>query len=70
MIKQLLVLTLFGTLAEHRALGQHTKQQVFTADIDRFWVAYDSMRTTTDSLRQLSYLNRLYLAPGTPACGR
>ncbi|MBC8083406.1 MAG: hypothetical protein H7Z21_09355 [Hymenobacter sp.] len=41
-------------------------QRVFTTDLDHFWTAYDSMRTTTDSLRQLRYLNRLYISKGSP----
>jgi hypothetical protein len=48
------------------AVAQPQKQQVFYSDIDNFWVAYDSMRTTSDSLRQLRYLQRLYIAKGTP----
>ncbi|WP_141106550.1 hypothetical protein [Hymenobacter gelipurpurascens] len=37
----------------HTALGQSaTKQMVFTENIDRFWVAYDSIRTTTDRAKQ------------------
>ncbi|GGG43422.1 DUF2268 domain-containing putative Zn-dependent protease [Hymenobacter glacieicola] len=66
MLKHLLTFCFLGLLAGHQVLGQQTKQRVFTSDIDRFWVAYDSMRTTTDSLRQLSYLNRIYIEPGTP----
>jgi hypothetical protein len=49
-----------------RAVAQTQKPQVFFSDIDNFWVAYDSIRSTTDSLRQLQYLNRLYLAKATP----
>lgn len=48
------------------AFGQRSKQKVFFSDIDNFWVAYDSIRTTSDSLRQLQYLHRLYIAKGTP----
>lgn len=48
------------------AAGQDTKnQQVFTSDIDNFWRAYDSCRTTTDSLKQLHYIQTLYIAKGT-----
>ncbi|HEX8504363.1 MAG TPA: hypothetical protein VF630_03265 [Hymenobacter sp.] len=39
--------------------------RVFTSDLDHFWTAYDSIRSTRDSLRQLRYLNRLYLAKGS-----
>jgi hypothetical protein len=61
----LLLLSLFAATA---ALAQQPapKPQVFFSDLDNFWVAYDSIRTTSDSLRQLGYLNRLYLAKATP----
>lgn len=64
MKKSSLLLTLFllSTLA---VFGQRRRQQVFFSDIDHFWVAYDSIRTTTDSLKQLRYLNSLYLQQGT-----
>jgi len=47
-------------------LGQQPRQQVLYSDIDNFWLAYDSIRTTTDSLRQLHYIQRLYIDKGTP----
>lgn len=51
------------------ALGQSTKaqgqQKVFTEDIDRFWKAFDSVRTTTDSARQVNYIQTLYIDKGT-----
>ncbi|GAA4033534.1 hypothetical protein GCM10022409_17270 [Hymenobacter glaciei] len=58
----LLLLCLFN-LATARA--QSTKPRVYFSDIDNFWVAYDSIRTTPDSLKQLQYLNRLYIGKGT-----
>lgn len=39
---------------------------VFTSDIDHFWEAYDSVRTTSDSLRQLNFIQKLYIDRGTP----
>jgi hypothetical protein len=54
---------LAGTLA---ALGQPPRQQIFHSDISNFWQAYDSIRTTTDSLTQLQYINQLYIDRGTP----
>lgn len=53
-------------LSAPTAFGQRAKQKVFFSDIDNFWVAYDSIRTTTDSLRQLRYIEELYIAKGTP----
>ena len=40
-------------------------QKVFTSDIDNFWIAYDSIRTTTDSLRQVHFIATLYIDKGT-----
>lgn len=50
------------------ALSLATKaqnQKVFTSDIDHFWTAYDSIQTTTDSLRQLHYIQTLYIDKGS-----
>jgi len=44
-----------------------TKQQTIVyTDIDNFWMAFDSVQTTTDSLKQLNILQRLYVDKGTP----
>jgi hypothetical protein len=51
--------------AQTPAVGQSVAQRVVTSDIDRFWLAYDSVRTTTDSVRQLTYLQRFYIEPGS-----
>lgn len=58
-----ILVLLFTTLG---AVGQQRPPRIVFADIDRFWVAYDSMRTTPDSLRQLQFINALYITPGTP----
>lgn len=41
-------------------------QSIITTDLDHFWEAYDSIRTTTDSLKQIHYLQKLYIDRGTP----
>ena len=38
---------------------------VYTIDIDHFWQAYDSARTTTDTTLQCDYFQRLYVDRGT-----
>lgn len=44
-----------------------TKQQTIVyTDIDNFWVAFDSVQTTLDSLKQLNILQNLYVDKGTP----
>ena len=40
-------------------------QKVFTADIDNFWIAYDSIQSTKDSLKQLDFIQNLYIDKGT-----
>ena len=58
----LLVLLLFTLAFESPA---QDVQNVFTSDIDNFWIAYDSIRTTTDSLKQVHFIATLYIDKGT-----
>ena len=44
--------------------GQDAKK-VFTSDIDNFWIAYDSIQTTKDSLKQIAFIKELYIDKGT-----
>ena len=46
-------------------LAALAQPRVYTSDIDRFWVAYDSARTTTDTARQQRYIQELYIDHGT-----
>lgn len=39
---------------------------VVATDVDTFWAAYDSVRTTTDSLAQLGIIKARYIDGGTP----
>lgn len=39
---------------------------VYTADIDRFWEAYDSIATTSDTAKQTDFIQRLYVDKATP----
>lgn len=43
--------------------GQTTK--IFTSDIDNFWVAYDSIKTTNDTTKQIQFFQTLYLDKAT-----
>lgn len=47
-----------------RPAAQDTKK-VFTSDIDNFWIAYDSIQTTKDSLQQIHFIQTLYIDKGT-----
>jgi len=55
----LLAVSLYFNLA----LGQTTR--IFTSDIDNFWTAYDSVKTTNDTAKQLQFIQALYLDKAT-----
>lgn len=38
-----------------------SKNKIFTADIDNFWIAYDSIHHTNDFSKKLNFINKLYL---------
>lgn len=56
---------LFILLLSSTSYAQQNKQEVFIEDIDRFWTAYDSVQTTTDTLLQVQYMKTLYTDKGT-----
>jgi len=58
---QLIFLLLFLSTT---ILGQ-TETKIFTSDIDNFWIAYDSVKTTTDTVKQIDFIQRLYLDKAT-----
>jgi hypothetical protein len=39
--------------------------KVFTSDIDNFWITFDSIQTTKDSLEQIHFIQTLYIDKGT-----
>lgn len=43
-----------------------TQQKVFTQDIDNFWIAYDSVKSTKDSILQAHFVQTLYVDKSTP----
>ncbi|MEI6190567.1 MAG: DUF2268 domain-containing putative Zn-dependent protease [Chitinophagia bacterium] len=45
-------------------LGQ-SGTKIFTSDIDNFWIAYDSVKTTTDTAKQINFIQYLYLDKAT-----
>jgi hypothetical protein len=57
-----LVFVLLLVFAKTRGQGQ---EQFVTYDIDNFWQAYDKIVTTKDSAQQYSYLNTLFIHPGS-----
>ena len=38
---------------------------IFTSDIDNFWIAYDSVKTTKDTTKQIDFIQKLYLDKAT-----
>lgn len=49
-----------------RPAPTRTTQAVVTTDVDTFWAAYDSARTTTDSVAQVGVVRRRYIDRGSP----
>jgi len=44
---------------------QGLKKTVYTVDVDNFWIAYDSVKTTADTLKQQYFIQSLYIDKGT-----
>ena len=59
-----LILTLTFYISCSALFGQ-TKPKIFTSDITNFWIAYDSVLTTKDTLRQKDFIQRLYFDKAT-----
>jgi hypothetical protein len=65
-MSRFLLVLVFCFIIRAFSFGQSTKQSnVFTQDIDNFWVAFDSTRTTKDTLQQLHFMQTLYVDKGT-----
>jgi hypothetical protein len=50
-------------IASVTVYGQSIK--IYTSDIDNFWVAYDSVKSTSDQAKQIRYIQQLYLDKAT-----
>jgi hypothetical protein len=55
----------FSLLLSLASYSQQSRQDVFIDDIDRFWIAYDSVQTTADTIKQIQYIKTLYTDKGT-----
>jgi uncharacterized protein YjaZ len=62
-MKRIIIIFLFLVL-KASSFGQ-SKTKIFTSDIDNFWIAYDSVKTTTDTTKQKEFIQRLYLDKAT-----
>ena len=60
------IICFLGVLLCCQLYGQRSASKVFTSDIDHFWTAYDSIRTTKDSIQQIRFITTLYIEQGTP----
>ena len=56
---------LFYFIAKIFTLGQFNKQNIFTQDIDNFWVAFDSVQSTKDSIQKIQFIQKLYVDKGS-----
>lgn len=39
--------------------------KIYTSDIDNFWIAYDSIQKSQDLHKNIQFINKLYIEPGT-----
>lgn len=56
-----ILIFLFG----HYSFGQESKTKIVTSDIDNFWIAYDAINKTTDSLERIKIIKDLYIIKAT-----
>lgn len=59
------ILTIALLLLGHGLFGQDFKKQIVTQDIDNFWVAYDQIIQSSDSLERIKLINELYIGKAT-----
>jgi hypothetical protein len=63
-MKKIICFIIFWGLT-NSILAQKSKQAFVAADIDNFWIAYDKIIATKDSVQQIALLRELYLDKGT-----
>jgi len=63
-MKRIFAALLLFCIFSFTSKGQDAKK-VFTSDIDNFWIAYDSIQTTKDSVKQIDFIQKLYIDKGT-----
>lgn len=59
------MLTIALFLLGHGLFGQDFKKQIATTDIDNFWIAYDQIIQSSDSLERIKLINELYIDKAT-----
>jgi len=59
------ILLIFILLVPFSKLFSQTNSNFVTSDIDNFWIAYDKIISTKDSVQQYYYINQLYIDKGS-----
>ncbi len=62
-MKQLRIIIIF--LFYSTTIFGQTQTKIYTTDIDNFWNAYDSVKTTIDTTKQKEFIQNLYLDKAT-----
>lgn len=52
-------------LIGHYSFGQETKTKIVTSDIENFWIAYDAINKTNDSLERIKIIKDFYIGKAT-----
>ena len=61
-MKKYLILLLLG----FTNLYSQNSENVITSDIDNFWLAFDKIKSTKDTIKQAEYITKLFIEKGTP----
>lgn len=64
-MKKILILFISVIIFANCQPKKETNQNVITSDITNFWIAYDKITSTQDSVMQYKYLDSLYFQKGT-----
>ncbi len=64
-MNRIFIVTLLLINLSLTARAQSRRPMVFTSDIDNFWRAFDSIQTTSDSLKQVKFIQTIYINNGT-----
>ncbi|MDP2161430.1 MAG: hypothetical protein Q8K02_13175, partial [Flavobacterium sp.] len=57
--------SMFFLLFGNYSFGQEAKTKIVTSDIHNFWIAYDAIHKTSDSLERIQLINELYIIKAT-----
>ncbi len=60
-MKKVLISTLITLFLVNMLFGQDSKVEIVTSDIDNFWIAYDLISKSTDSLERIKLINEMYI---------